>query len=605
MTNGLDIFPWNSNFETGIQVIDDQHKRLVELLNLLVGHLAYQSEAPEIERVFDELKDYTAVHFSTEEAIWAKCFREDPWALWHQDAHGDFIAKVIELKNNQTGKPFEQVIEEIVTFLTHWLAMHIIESDKRMAKVVQALPTGISLEQAKDLANKEMSGATRLLIETVMGMYDKLANRTVQLTREINKRVKAEAAAQAAQVELVRLKDEAMAANRAKSEFLANMGHELRSPLHSVLGFSNLLLREAESGKETLSGTQQESLNTVRRSGEHLLTVINNVLELSRIEAGGITVEVADFELRELLAEVEGMFALEVRNKGLAICCESDASIPQWIVGDEVKLRQILINLLSNAVKFTEAGGVSIKVGLCPPGDVVDSGGASRLGFSVEDSGVGIAPHEIEQLFQPFVQTATGKKRRDGTGLGLAISQQFVNLLGGTIRVSSVVGQGSVFHFEMDVEPASAEAGDAQQPYSGTFVLELGKPVYRILIVDDDESCRRLLHKLLAPLGFSVREAADGEEAIAISQNWSPHLIWMDLRMPGMSGVEATRHIKATEPGQNTKVLALTASSFEDERATVLATGCDDFLRKPFREVEVLEMMARHLGLRFAPKKAV
>ena len=209
MTKTVEIFPWNENFETGIEEIDVQHKRLVQLLNTLVGHLAFQLDAPVIEQVFDELKRYTVTHFDAEEAIWHKYFSGDSWEDWHKSAHSDFIEQVVRLKNNESVHGLEQTLEEIVTFLTHWLALHIIESDRRMAKVVLALPSGVSLERAKDLANREMSGATRVLIDTVMGMYDKLANRTIQLTREINTRKRAEEALQATQVELLKLKDNA------------------------------------------------------------------------------------------------------------------------------------------------------------------------------------------------------------------------------------------------------------------------------------------------------------------------------------------------------------------------------------------------------------
>lgn len=209
--NVVEIFPWNENFETGIEEIDNQHKRLVALLNTLVGHLAFQLDSPEVEQVFSELKDYTVLHFSSEERIWNRYFNGDAWEKWHKDAHEDFVAKILELKANADGKTMDAVLEGIVTFLTHWLALHIIESDRRMAKVVLSLPSGISLERAKELANQEMSGATRVLIDTVMGMYDKLANRTIQMTREINTRIKAEQALQQANAETEVLRDRALA----------------------------------------------------------------------------------------------------------------------------------------------------------------------------------------------------------------------------------------------------------------------------------------------------------------------------------------------------------------------------------------------------------
>ena len=241
--NQVEIFPWNDNFATGIEAIDVQHRRLIELLNKLVGHLAFQTEAPELNLVFDELKAYTVVHFGCEEEIWHGVFRDDSWETWHKNAHTDFITQVIQLKEQKGGKTLDEIIEEIVTFLTHWLALHILESDKRMAKVILALPTGVSLQRAKEMANEEMAGATRQLIDTVMGMYDRLAHRTLQLTREINKRIKAEQELERTQVELRRLKDQAVASNMAKSEFLANMSHEIRTPLNAITGMAHLIRR--------------------------------------------------------------------------------------------------------------------------------------------------------------------------------------------------------------------------------------------------------------------------------------------------------------------------------------------------------------------------
>lgn len=587
MTPQVEIFPWNENFETGIKEIDFQHKRLIELLNLLVGHLAYQADAPAIEKVFEELKSYTQTHFSAEEQIWHRYFKGDPWEEWHKNAHIDFIERVREIHDNAEGHEYDQVVEEIVTFLTHWLAMHIIESDKRMAKVVKALPSGVSLEQAKDLANLEMSGATRLLIDTVMGMYDKLANRTVSLTREISRRMKVEAELNAAQEELVRLRDEAMAANRAKSEFLANMSHELRSPLHTVLGFSNLLLREAESGQEVLSNAQQESLQTVRRSGEHLLTVINNILELSRIEAGDTPVEITSFDLPELIRELEQMFALSARDKGLQLSCLCSADSPQWVRGDEIKLRQVLINLMANAVKFTQSGHITLQV----------SARNDTVHFSVEDTGPGLSEDEIRQLFVPFNQTASGRRQKGGTGLGLAISRQFVALLGGEIMVSSTPGQGSRFEFSLRLPVSNPETEEKRTEKRMRIGLKLGMPVIRILVVDDDAGSRQLISRLLSPMGFSVREAADGQQALAACEKWQPRLVWMDIRMPGMDGIEATRRLRATPAGQQAKIIALTTSCFEEDRQSMFAAGCDDFALKPFRESELLQLLAKHLEL--------
>lgn len=225
MITKVEIFPWDANFETGITVIDEQHKTLVSLLNTLASHLAFQSDAPTLNAVFDQLRDYTVVHFTTEEAIWGQYLTDDPWTARHHTTHTSFVNEVLRLKAEEESKPFETVIENIVTFLTRWLALHILESDKRMALVVRGLEEGLSVEASKKRADEGMSGSMRVLIETVMSMYDKLASRTVLMTREINLRRKAEQELQQAHAELVKAKEAAEGVSEAKSAFLANMSH--------------------------------------------------------------------------------------------------------------------------------------------------------------------------------------------------------------------------------------------------------------------------------------------------------------------------------------------------------------------------------------------
>jgi len=417
--------------------------------------------------------------------------------------------------------------------------------------------------------------------------------------------------------ELRLAKDAAEAANRSKSTFLANMSHELRTPLNVILGYTQLMERE-----NALSDRQRNFITTINRSGEHLLNLINDVLEMSKIEAGRITLNPEPFDLRHLLDTLQSMFRIRTEAKKLSLNFHVPSNLPTTILTDEGKLRQVLINLLSNAVKFTEQGSITLHVEMI---NTVTSHQTSDLTaeanptphsptilFTITDTGIGIAPTEIEQLFQPFVQTASGLRVKEGTGLGLTISRQFVQLMGGEIQVQSLVGQGSTFTFQIPVTLTERTVAPAPtrrfQPVLG---LLPGQPTYRLLIVDDRVDNRNLLTHLLQPLGFVTQTANNGQEAITLWRTWQPDLIWMDMRMPVMNGYEATRQIRALEQNQTsdasqdiqtprlTKIIALTASAFEEQRATILAAGCDDFVRKPFREHLIFDKLTEHLGVQF------
>jgi len=387
----------------------------------------------------------------------------------------------------------------------------------------------------------------------------------------------------------------AQAASEAKSVFLANMSHELRSPLNAILGFSELTSRASN-----LPSEHRENLGIINRSGEHLLTLINQVLDLSKIEAGRITLNEKNFDLHRLLGDIEDMFSLKAEDKGLHLLLELEENLPRYICSDEVKVRQILINLLNNALKFTASGGVSVRV------KTVDaSAELTTIGFEVEDTGAGIAQEELEGVFEAFVQSATGKQAQEGTGLGLPISRKFVQLMGGDMTVSSEVGSGTIFKFEIKAKIVTAADIESFKPSRRIIALEANQPRWRILVVDDRADNRQLLIKLLNPLGFELKEAANGQEAIAVWQEWEPHLIWMDMRMPVMNGYEAANFIKSTTKGEATAIIALTASVLEEERSLVLSAGCDDFLRKPFREEVLFEKIAEHLGVRYVYEDSV
>ena len=396
--------------------------------------------------------------------------------------------------------------------------------------------------------------------------------------------------------ELEHAKKTAETANLAKSRFLANMSHELRTPLNAILGFSQLMERGAP-----IPGEHRENLAIIRQSGEHLLTLINDVLDLSKIEAGRIILNEQNFDLYTLLDDVQDMFRLRAEEKHLQLLFERTPETPQFVRTDEIRLRQVLINLISNAIKFTEEGGVSVRIRGREEqeGDEIRNSPHCRLYFEVQDTGAGMAEDELATLFEAFVQTKTGQKASEGTGLGLAISRKFVEILGGAIQVNSQVGRGTIFRFDICVQPVQPDEVHIEQPSRRILALEPGQPRFRILIVDDRWTNRQLLVKLLSPLGFELREASDGQEALDLWDEWTPHLILMDMRMPVMDGYETTRRIKATTKGQATAIVALTASAFEDERAIVLSAGCDDCLHKPFREADIFAMLEKHLGVRY------
>ena len=417
-----------------------------------------------------------------------------------------------------------------------------------------------------DLANRELEKTNQ-----------ELENRVKERTKELQiSKEKAEQARQTAEV-----------ANKAKSTFLANMSHELRTPLNAILGFTQIMQRD-----RTANQGQIENLAIINRSGEHLLALINDVLDMSKIEAGRTALYPQSFDLHRLLDTTQEMLEFKADAKGLQLLFDRHPDLPRYIRTDERKLRQVLINLLNNALKFTNEGGVTLRI-KSHPAD------AYTLLFEIEDTGAGIAPQELDTLFEAFTQTETGRQLEEGTGLGLPISRKFVQLMGGDIAVSSRVGIGTVFKFNIVAE-AAREA--ELQPYKQTkkvVGLEPNQPQYRILVVDDRWENRQIVLKLLEPIGFAVREAANGVEAIEVWQEWQPHLIWMDMRMPVMNGYEATEYIKSHLKGQATYIIALTASTFEEERAIVLSAGCDDFVRKPFREAVLFEKIAEYLGANY------
>ncbi|RMH64023.1 MAG: response regulator [Cyanobacteria bacterium J003] len=403
-----------------------------------------------------------------------------------------------------------------------------------------------------------------------------------------------------AERELLKAKEAGEAANKAKSIFLANMSHELRTPLNAILGFSQILL-----SARTLAPQHRQTLEKINRSGEHLLGLINDVLDMAKIEAGRMILQKTTFDLRRMLRDLEEMLKVRAEAKGLRLVFDLPANLPVAVTTDEMKLRQVLVNLLGNGIKFTKEGSVCLKVSYPAPDP-------PRLAFEVSDTGIGMTPQELKMLFQPFVQTDSSKKVSEGTGLGLAISRQFVQLMGGNIQVRSTKGKGSHFYFEVPIDlgdPRSLQQEKAQA------IVGLRSPTseVRILVVDDIPENRQLLTQLLEPVGFRCREASNGQEAVEIWRAWQPHAILMDIRMPVMDGKTATRQIKK-EVGDrlrrgevvcSPKILAVTASSFEQDKQELLNLGCDDYIAKPFRPQTIFEQLAAQLHLEYAYEDAL
>ncbi|BAT55881.1 ATP-binding region ATPase domain protein [Nostoc sp. NIES-3756] len=429
----------------------------------------------------------------------------------------------------------------------------------------------ISLENARlydDLEEYNRTLETKVEERTL-----ELQDNNLQLQIEIQERQRAEEIAEAA--------------NRAKSEFLANMSHELRTPLNGILGYTQIFQKD-----KTLTEQQKNGVAIIHQCGEHLLTLINDILDISKIEARKMELYPQEFHFFQFLEGIVQMCRIRAEQKGVTLVYRQLSPLPNMILADEKRLRQVLINLLSNAVKFTEKGCITFKVGYVLPEENV-----SKIRFSIEDTGIGIAPQQLDEIFLPFKQVGENSRKTEGTGLGLAISRQLVEMMGGEIKVESKLGQGSIFWLDLDL-PEVVSPYEFKSADKANIVAFVG-PQRKILVVDDKWENRSVLVNLLQPLGFDVLEATDGLEGVNKACQFKPDLIFMDLVMSVMDGFEATRRLRMLPELNKTKVIAISASVFDVEKQQSLDVGCNDFLPKPIQVDDLLEKLQFHLGLQW------
>lgn len=515
---------------------------------------------------------------------------------------GKSLDGVIESWNAGAERMFGYTALEIVgQSITKLIPANYVDEEAQILTIIRqekSIPHYETVRQRKDgtLVNVSVSIS---LIKNKKGAIIGAS----KIVRDISDRKRRE-------IELWQAMEAAESANLAKSTFLANMSHELRTPLNAILGFTQVMARNP-----ALTPELQEDLQTIGRSGDYLLSLINDILDLSKIEAGHSTLEETGFDLIALLHSLQNMLAERINSKKLQLYFDIAPNLPQFILADSQKLRQVLLNLLSNSLKFTDRGYITLRVrseesslterGLEAPEisnldpTISNVKPKTSLLFEVTDTGVGISPQELDNIFDAFVQTQAGKRAKNGTGLGLTISRKLIEIMGGEIFVNSTPGQGSTFTFTVPVCPIH-KVNIA--PYKTDIIvmgLAPGQKQRRILVVDDRQENRLLIVKLLSQLGLEIREATNGKEAVKLWQEWQPDLTWMDIRMPVLDGYEATRQIRAMEENKSGIIIALTAQASQSDRSLALAAGCNDYISKPFREETLFIKMREYLGLEY------
>lgn len=701
---GIDIFPWDENFNTGLTEVDAQHRKLVELINQLASHVAFSVDKLELDRIFDELVAYTGYHFSTEERIWHTYLAGAEEEESHLQAHKNFIETIGRLKAEQGQKTHVDNTEDVLDFLVRWLAAHILETDRHMAHVVLAMQAGASLDAAKAIAHEQMSGTNRAMIDIILSIYGTLSRNTLRLMHElvehknVENRLKEndeifrsaidvineafviydpddrllycnekyrEAYPSVADLmhpgvrfedivrtwaerggldvgssdieswvarrmhfhrtgqaqiqhtdgdrwahivervtpsgyivgfrvditELMRAKEAAEAANRAKSRFLATMSHEIRTPLNGVLGMAQLLLAPQVSDAERL-----DYARTILNSGQTLLSLLNDILDLSKVESGKLQLDNGTIDPVQLLQEMQALYAAGALEKQLTLDARWLGAARHRYRSDAHRIRQMLSNLISNALKFTARGQVTVM-----GQEVEQEGGTALLEFSVSDTGVGIPEDMRALLFKPFSQVDSSPSRNfGGTGLGLSIVANLARLMGGDVGVDSTPGQGSRFWFRIRaaVLADGAEARSAVRPEKPASATDAASNTRRrILVAEDNQTNRTVIQMMLAKRGYDPVVVENGLLAVeAVTGGACFDLVLMDIQMPVMDGYLATERIRDWEQAHGKRrlpIVALTADAFPEDKKHCLAVGMDDFLAKPIVATDLFAAVSR------------
>jgi predicted ATPase/signal transduction histidine kinase/CheY-like chemotaxis protein/tRNA A-37 threonylcarbamoyl transferase component Bud32 len=565
LTKLMQILLENAGAETGVLILEKATKLFIEAVGQVnQDEIIVQQSIPvetsqqlplSIINYVRQTQENVVLNDATREGI----FTEDEYILEHQPksvlcapivGQGKLIG-ILYLENHLTTGAFTAERVEVLQLLSAQAAISI-----ENACLYQDLAT----------ANADLKRSHEQLEDYSKTLEVKVEERTLQLRQEVRDRQRAEEIAQSA--------------NRAKSEFLASMSHELRTPLNGILGYAQICQKD-----RNLSEQQRSRIAVIHQCGEHLLTLINDVLDLSKIEARKMELYLSEFHFADFLQGIVEICKIKAEQKGILLIYQTLSPLPKSIRADDKRLRQVLLNLLGNAIKFTETGTVVFQVGYHE----------QKIRFQVEDSGIGIASHQLDEIFQPFQQAGEDSRKTEGTGLGLAISNQLVEMMGGTLQVKSILGVGSTFWFDLDL-PASHSLTDATSTLKRTVTGIKGNK-RKILVIDDKSTNRAILVNLLEPIGFDVLDAVDGYDGLNKAQTFQPDAILIDLVMPKLDGFEATRRLRSMSALKDIVVIAVSASVFELDHQQSIDVGCDDFLAKPIREDDLLQKLQQHLKL--------